>query len=234
MKLLVSNEMATPTPCEGYAFAGCFYIGDHHHERFGTGRYRPRQTYLPSARPGQARPGAFSQEALTPADDAVLRQSARVHRGDGGLRRRTLCRSRTYCHRASSQADFPAVRTALRQGQQKRFHRCASDLRSSFASDDALCFTQNRSPANPFSIAPAARVAHPRPHQGGQSDAWLPAGIRYQPAAGAGRHEALVQCSGGARVACSVNGAAAASARSLRLSGRPDQGTGQRPGRPTG
>jgi hypothetical protein len=34
------NEMVTPTPCEGYAFAGCFIFGGHHHERSSTGRYR--------------------------------------------------------------------------------------------------------------------------------------------------------------------------------------------------
>ncbi|SEE02773.1 hypothetical protein SAMN05216205_6202 [Pseudomonas mohnii] len=86
----------------------------------------------------------------------------------------------------------------------------------------------------PFSIASPARVADPRPYQGGQSDAGFPAGIRHKPTQRAGRHEALVQCSGEARAACSVNGTAAASARSLGPSGRPDQGTGQRADRPTG
>lgn len=41
-----------PTPCEGYAFTGCFVFGGHHHERVSTDRYRSRQTYFPPARPG--------------------------------------------------------------------------------------------------------------------------------------------------------------------------------------
>ncbi len=33
------NEIL-PTPCEGYAFAGCFVFGNHHHEPFDTDRIR--------------------------------------------------------------------------------------------------------------------------------------------------------------------------------------------------
>ncbi len=50
-------------------------------------------------------------------------------------------------------------------------------------------------------IASAARIADPRPHQDGQSNAWFLARVRYQSAARPGRDETLVRCSGGARVA---------------------------------
>ncbi|SOS33236.1 Transposase for insertion sequence element IS1328 [Pseudomonas syringae group genomosp. 3] len=49
-----------------------------------------------------------------------------------------------------------------------------------------------------FSIASAARIADPRPHQGGQPDARFLARVRYQSAARPGRDETPVGRSGGA------------------------------------
>ncbi|CAI8923747.1 hypothetical protein EMIT047CA2_60026 [Pseudomonas soli] len=65
------NEMVTPAPCEAYAFAGCFFFGDRHHEQRDTDRHRHRQTYLPPACPRQVRQRGVAQEVLKAADDAV-------------------------------------------------------------------------------------------------------------------------------------------------------------------
>ena len=80
----------------------------------------------------------------------------RLHRGGGGLCWCTFRHSRADGHGTLSQADFPAVRSALRQRQQKRFRRCRGELRSRFAPVDALCLAQNRGPADAFRVASPA------------------------------------------------------------------------------
>jgi transposase len=56
--------------------------------------------------------------------------------------------------RPRSQADLAAVRQAFRQGQQERFHRRRSDLRSGITSFDGLCDAQDGRKADTQRPAP--------------------------------------------------------------------------------
>ena len=117
-----------------------------------------------------------SGEARDPAHAGG--EASALHRGDGGLLRRSPSRPRVCRSRPRRAADVARICPALRQGAEERRSRRRGDRGSGDAADDAVRRTEEPGPARYADASSIARSVGRRADGSNQSAARHPAGAR--------------------------------------------------------